>query len=62
MSKNPHIIPAIVSSYMAKFGCNHAQIVATNEDGDVYSLSLLDATGNPIPIGLPILIILKDNR
>lgn len=61
-TKDAHIIPSIVSSYMDKFGCNHAQFLATNEDGDVYSLSSLDEYGNVLPIGLPILIIVKDNE
>lgn len=59
--KETHIIPAIVTSYLHKFGCNHAQFITTNDDGDVYSLSQLDKNGNALPIGLPIFVILKDN-
>lgn len=60
--KDSHIIPSIVTSYMDKFGCNNAQFITTNDDGDVYSLSQIDKNGNALPIGLPIFVILKDNK
>lgn len=38
---------------------NHAEKIATTADGDVYGLSLLDAKGLPMPVGLPRLVIAK---
>lgn len=36
---------------------NHAEKVATIATGDVYSISLLDTDGFPMPVGLPRLVI-----
>lgn len=59
--QDSHIIPPIVASYMGRFGCNNAQLIASNDDGDVYSLSQVDEKGKALPIGLPIFVIVKDN-
>ena len=63
MAKNkPHIIPSIVTAYMAKFGCNNAKFLTSNDDGDIFSLSRIDKDGYAMPIGLPIFIIIKDDN
>lgn len=38
---------------------NHAEKIGATADGDVYGLSLLDAEGMPMPVGLPSLVITK---
>lgn len=57
-----HTIPSIVTSYASKFGCNHAEFITSNADGDVYALSSQDEFGNILPIGLPIFILLKEGK
>ncbi|NBJ09205.1 hypothetical protein D1647_24045 [Alistipes sp. Z76] len=41
---------------------NHAEKIGTTADGDVYGLSLLDAEGMPMPVGLPRLVIAKGEK
>ena len=60
--KDLYAIPSAVASYMDKFGCNHAEFITSNMDGDVYALSYLDVFGNISPVGLPIFIILKKEK
>lgn len=52
---------AKILEYARKIGetANHAEKIGTTAGGDVYGLSLLDAEGMPMPIGLPRLIIAK---
>lgn len=38
---------------------NCVEKVATTADGVVYALSLLDASGFPMPVGLPCLVIAR---
>lgn len=42
--------------------CNQAEFVATTKRGDVYGLSMVDADGFPMPMGLPRLIIAKGEK
>lgn len=50
---------AKILSYAQEQGevCNNAEQIAETEAGTVYTLSLLDADGFPMPIGLPRLVI-----
>lgn len=50
-----------VLSYAQQQGeaANHAEKVAEIAAGNVYSLSLLDTDGFPMPVGLPRIVIVK---
>ena len=41
---------------------NHAENIGATAEGDVYGLSLLDAEGLPMPVGLPRLVISKGEK
>lgn len=41
---------------------NQAEKIGTTANGDVYGLSLLDAEGLPMPVGLPRLVISKGEK
>lgn len=53
-----------ILNYAQELGeaANHAEKVATIEEGDVYSLSLLDTDGLPMPVGLPRLVIVNGEQ
>lgn len=55
---------AKILEYARKIGetANHAEKIGTTAGGDVYGLSLLDAEGMPMPVGLPRLIIAKEEN
>ena len=55
-------IPQKVLRIQKEYGCNTSEYVATTEKGDIYSLSKVDDSGMPVPIGLPLLVIMKDGE
>lgn len=36
--------------------------IASTKDGDVFALSLVDANGFPLPVGLSNIVILKEDK
>lgn len=56
-----HIIPSEVIQYQNEYGCNHSEYVATVENEKIYSLMQLDDNGFPIPMGLPLFVLVKEN-
>lgn len=52
----------IVSDYAKAKGYNHFNDLFDKLGYHIYSLSILDESGNPLPIGLPILVEVKNGR
>lgn len=55
---------AKILDYAQELGeaCNRAEYVATTDRGEVYGLSLVDADGFPLPVGLPRLVIANGDK
>ena len=45
-----------------QYGCNNVELIAEKDGGKYYSLSRLDDDGTPMPIGLPIIILVKQSN
>ena len=61
INENNHI-PAEVVRYQNENGCNTSELVASNAQGDIYALSCIDSDGMPLPIGLPLFVIVKNDK
>lgn len=49
-------------AYQNGVGANEVEKIASTKDGDVFALSLVDANGFPLPVGLPNIVILKEDK
>ena len=49
-------------AYQNGVGANEVEKIASTKDGDVFELFLVDANGFPLPVGLPNIVILKEDK
>ena len=49
-------------AYQNGVGANEVENIASTKDGDVFALSLVDVNGFPLPVGLPNIVILKEDK
>ena len=49
-------------AYQNGVGANEVEKIASTKDGDVFALSHVDANGFPLPVGLPNIVILKEDK
>ena len=62
MKQENNHLPAEVVRYQNENGCNTSELVASNAQGDIYALSLIDSDGMPVPIGLRLFVIVKNGE
>lgn len=55
-------IPDIVKKTAEENGFNCVSYAGVLDTSQVFSVGVIDEEGNPIPMGMPTFIILKDNK
>ncbi len=55
-------IPQKVRALANEWGCNQIVLLGTYEEGEAYSIGLVDDEGFVVPTGLPTIIVLKDGK
>ena len=55
-------IPEIVKTKAEAEGYNSISYVGVYDNAQAFSVGIKDENGNPIPMGMPTFILLKDNK
>lgn len=55
-------IPRIISDKAQSLGFNHVEYIGLQGGGEAFSVSLTDDNGDQLPVGLPVILVLKSGR